>query len=345
MKAIHDRFPGAPARRSLVRAALGSLALGAAAAVTGLATAAWPAPAQAAFPERTIRIVVPYSAGGGTDIIARRLAERLTTRFGHPVIVENRAGANGIIGTDFVAKSPPDGYTYVLVVNSHLINPVVNRKMPYDTFRDLTPVTMVARSPLVFVTRADTPAESIGAFTKMVRATANSRFTYGSSENMTRLVGVMYVTGEKLDMVHIGYKGGAPLMTDLAGGQVTLGVTSVLTAKNLIDGGKLRAIGLTGDRRSPVLPEVQTMGEAGLKQFDDVYSSYSLFAPSGTPAAVLEQFQQAVAAVVNTPEMTTILAEQAATGIADPVADFNERVKRDAAFWADLARAAKLEAE
>ena len=301
--------------------------------------------ARAAFPERSVKIVVPYSAGGGTDIIARRLAERLHPRLGQTVIVENRVGANGIIGSEYVAKSPPDGYTYVLVVNSHLINPLVTRRMPYDTFKDFAPVTMVAKSPLVFVSRADLPVDSPKALAEMVRKDPQGKFTYGSSESMTRLVGAMYVSAQKLDMVHIGYKGGAPLMTDIAGGQVTVGVTSVLTAKQLITAGKLRAIGLTGDRRSPVLPDVPTMGEGGLKQFDDVYTSYSLYAPAATPRAALERIQQEIAAVVAAPEMKEILAEQAATGVANPVAEFTAQVERDAAFWARLAREIDLQPE
>jgi tripartite-type tricarboxylate transporter receptor subunit TctC len=299
----------------------------------------------AAFPERSVKIVVPYSAGGGTDIIARRLAERLHPRLGQAVIVENRVGANGIIGTEYVAKSPPDGYTYVLVVNSHLINPLITRRMPYDTFKDFAPVTMVAKSPLVFVSRADLPVDSPQALAEMVRNDPQGKYTYGSSESMTRLVGAMYVSAQKLDMVHIGYKGGAPLMTDIAGGQVTVGVTSVLTARQLITGGKLRAIGLTGDRRSPVLPDVPTMGEGGLRQFDDVYTSYSLYAPAATPRTALERMQQEIAAIVAAPDMKEILAEQAATGVANPVAEFTAQVDRDAAFWARLAREIDLQPE
>ncbi len=164
-------------------------------------------PARAEFPDKPVRIVVPYSAGGGTDIVARRLAERLTPRLKQPVVVDNRPGANGIIGTDFVAKSAPDGHTYVLVVNTHLLNPILYKKMPYDTFTDLVGVTMVCKSPLVFVTQSSFPATTAVEFAKHVKAKPD-KYSYGSSENMTRLVGEMYNKYQHLDMVNVAYKGG-----------------------------------------------------------------------------------------------------------------------------------------
>ena len=299
----------------------------------------------AVFPDKPVHIVVPYSPGGGTDTIARHLAERLRPRLGQIVLVENKVGANGIIGTDYVAKSPPDGHTYVLVVNSHLINPLVTKNMPYDTFKDLTGVTMVAKSPVVFVTRADLPASSPKELADLVRKDTAGKYSYGSSETMTRLIGAMYVKSQQLDMVHVPYKGGAPLMTDVAAGVTTLGVTSVLTAKQLIVGGRLRAVGITGAKRSPILPTVMTMAEAGLKDFDEVYATYSLFAPAATPRAALERMQKEIAAVLESPDMREILALQAATGVANSVADFNQQIKRDYEFQVRLAREVNLQPE
>ena len=325
-------FPFSPSRRTglAVFAAACSLAAGG---------------ALAAFPDKQVRIVVPYSPGGGTDTIARHLAERLRPRLGQTVVVENKVGANGIIGTDFVAKSPPDGHTYVLVVNSHLINPLVTKNMPYDTFKDLVGVTMVAMSPMVFVTRADLPAASPREFAELVRKDTAGKYSYGSSESMTRLIGAMYVKSQQLDMVHIPYKGGAPLMTDVASGVTTVGITSVLTAKQLITGGRLRAFALTGNKRSTVLPGVMTMTEAGLKDFEEVYATYSLYAPAATPRAALERMQKEVAAVIESPEMREILGQQAAIGVANSVTDFNAQVKRDHEFLVRLAREANLQPE
>jgi len=317
-----------------------ALALAAAALPFGLAA---PLPALAAFPDKPIRIVVPYSAGGGTDIIARHLAERLRPRLGQTVLVENRPGADGAIGTESVVKSAPDGSSIVLVVASHLINPLV-MKLPYDTARDLTGITMVAESPLVFVVGADVPVATARELTELIRKTPR-RYSYGSSENMTRLVGAMYVEGQKLDAVHIPYKGGGPLMADVAGGNVTMGVTSVLTAKQLIAAGRIKAIGITGTQRSPALPEVPTMAEQGMPAFTEVRSTYSLFAPAATPREVIERLQKEVAAVVHTPEMTDILAAQAAVPVGNSPADFNQQVKRDSQFWAGLAKSINLRAD
>ena len=327
-------FPARPLTRRL------ALAAGLA---TGLA-AALPQAALAAFPDKQIRIIVPYSAGGGTDIIARHLAQRLQPRLGQTVIVENRPGADGVIGTDTAAKATPDGSTFVLVVASHLINPLVIAKLPYDTFKDMVGVTMVAESPLVFVTHVDVPAKNAKELAELIRKTP-AKYSYGSSENMTRLVGAMFVQGQKLDAVHIPYKGGGPLMTDVAGGVTTLGVTSVLSAKQLMTAGKLKALGITGSKRSTVLPEVPTMVELGYPNFADVRTTYSLFAPAATPRDALERMQKEIAAVIHTPEMVEIFAAQAASPVGNSVTDFNEQVKRESQFWAGLAKAINLKPE
>lgn len=302
-----------------------------------------PATARAEFPDKTVKIVVPYSAGGGTDIVARKLAERLTPRLKQTVLVENRPGANGIIGTDHVAKSAPDGHTYVLVVNTHLLNPILYKKMPYDTFNDLIGVTMVAKSPLVFVAKSELPVTNAVDFAKHVKASPG-KYSYGSSENMTRLVGAMYNKYQNLDMVNVAYKGGAPLMTDVVGGVTTVGVTSVLTAMPFISSGRLRPLAVTGAERTPALPDVPTMIESGMKDFE-VYTSYSLYAPAKTPKAALDRMQKEVHAVVMAPEMKAILAEQAATPVAQPVDEFNVQVKKDFQLWQRLAQEVNLQAE
>lgn len=311
--------------------------------LTVAVAAVLPAVAHAEFPDKTVRIVVPYSAGGGTDIVARKLAERLTPRLKQTVVVENKPGANGIIGTDFVAKSAPDGHTYVLVVNTHLLNPILYKKMPYDTFTDLIGVTMVAKSPLVFVTQSEMPVTNAVDLARHVKASPG-KYSYGSSENMTRLVGAMYNKYQNLDMVNVAYKGGSPLMTDVVGGVTTVGVTSVLTAKPFITSGRLRPLAVTGAERTPALPNVPTMIESGMKDFE-VYTSYSLYAPAKTPKAALERMQQEVRAVVMAPDMKEILAEQAATPVAQSVDEFNAQVKKDFLLWQRLAKEANLQAE
>lgn len=295
------------------------------------------------LPEKPIRLVVPYSAGGGTDIVARHLADRLRARLNRTIIVENKPGANGVIGTDMVAKSPPDGTTMVLVVNTHLLNPLLMKKLPYDTFKDLTPITKVATSPLVVVVSSDIPAKNVKELTELMRKSPE-KYSYGSSENMTRLVGEMYVKSQGVEPVHVPYKGGAPLMTDVVSGVTTIGVTSVLTAKQFITSGRLRALAVTGAKRTEALPDVPTMMEAGAKDFE-AYTDYSLFAPARTPRPILEYLQQEITATIHTPEMIELLAAQAAVPVGAPVSETAQQVQKDFQFWQHLVADVGLKAE
>ena len=211
------------------------------------------------------------------------------------------------------------------------------RALPYDTFKDFTGVTMVAESPLVFFTGAGIPATNARELVDLIRKTPG-KYSYGSSENMTRLVGAMLVKGENLDAVHIPYKGGGPLTTDVAGGQTTFGVTSVLTARGLLTAGKIKVVGITGPKRSPALPDVPTMQELGFKGFEPVRTTYSMFAPASTPRPILDRMQKEISTVIYTPEMMDILAQQAAIPVGNSVADFNEQVKRESEFWGRLAK-------
>lgn len=299
--------------------------------------------AKSPLPDKPIRLVVPYSAGGGTDIVARHLADRLRTRLNRTIVVENKPGANGVIGTDLVAKSPPDGTTMVLVVNTHLLNPLLMKKLPYDTFKDLTPITKVATSPLVVVVSSDIPAQSVKELTELMRKNPE-KYSYGSSENMTRLVGAMYVKSQGVEPVHVPYKGGAPLMTDVVSGVTTIGVTSVLTAKQFITSGRLRALAVTGAKRTDALPNVPTMMEAGAKNFE-AYTDYSLFAPAGTPRPVLDYLQKEITATIHTPEMVELLAAQAAVPVGAPVNETAQQVQKDYQFWQHLVADIGLKAE
>lgn len=295
------------------------------------------------FPSKTIRIVVPYAGGGGTDIIARRLAQGLSPILKQNVIVENKPGANGIIGTDMVTKAEPDGHTYVLVVATHLLNPLLNANMPYDTFKDLAGVTLIAESPAVFVVSSESPYKNVAELIKGMRAKPGVN-SIGSSENMTKLVGALFVAEEKLDMVSVMYKGGAPLMTDVASGVVTLGVTSIMTAKNFIDNGRLRPLAVTSAERSPALPNVPTMTESGVKNLQ-ISLTYSLYAPAKTPKDRLVAMQKAIHQVATSPAMRNALAEQAATPVANSVDDFQKQVIKDAEFWQGLAKQVGLKGD
>lgn len=300
------------------------------------------APVGAQNMPKQIRIIVPYSAGGGTDIIARTLAEKSHAFTDSMVIVENKPGAYGIIGTEVVAKSPPDGSAYVLVVKSHLLNPIVVPKMPYDTLKDLRPVTEVATSPLVLVANVNIPGNTL---TEVNAKNPGRKFSYGSSENMTRLVGNMMTAAMKLDAVHIPYKGGGPMMTDIAGGSLDMGVTSVLTAKALIDAGKIKAIAISGTERSPVLPNTPTMKEQGVNGFEEIKTSYALYTNAKTPDAIVGQFYTVVDKALQTDGMKKVLSEQAAQPSKYTIKQFEEFFKQDYALWTGLAKKYDLKGE
>lgn len=305
-----------------------------------------PFAAQAAFPEKTIRLVVPYAAGGGTDAIARHLAERLRPRLnGQTVLIDNRAGADGIIGTDYVAKAPADGYTYVMVVTAHLVNPYIKKKLPFDALNDLVGVTRVAQSPMVFAAKADAPYNNPQELAAAIRKNLKAHGSYGSSDSMTRLVGAMFNQKQHLDDVtHIAYRGGSPLVADTAAGNLGFAVTTLLSAKPLIEGGRLKAIGITSGVRSPLLPNAPTMVESGMKDFE-IYITYSIYAPAKTPRDILERMQKEIAAVVKSPDMVEILAQQAATPVGNSVTDFNLQSRQEAKFWEKLVKETGIEPE
>lgn len=273
------------------------------------------------YPNRAIRIIVPYGAGGGTDILIRNLADRLSKKLGQSVIVENRPGADGIIGTAAVASSKPDGYTYLAAVDSHILNPLLHKSLPYDTFKDMTGVTMLARSPYVFVTSADYPANNIKEFINSARASADKR-SIANSEKYSLLVNQMFAANEKIDVVHVPYKGSGPMMVDVAAGVVSMSPTSILAATPYLQSGKMKAIGVTGDERTPALPNVPTLKEQGFDQYD-FYVTYGLYAPAGTPRAALDTMQKAIKEIVETPEMKEVFASKGAVPVANSVDEFN----------------------
>jgi tripartite-type tricarboxylate transporter receptor subunit TctC len=242
-----------------------------AAASTAALFALAPAHAQAPYPNKPIRMVVPFQAGGATDVLARVLGQKMSAGFGQPVVIDNKPGAAGIIGTDAVAKSAPDGYTLVFSLsNALLTNEFLYEKLPYDTQRDLTLVYQVAMGPLVLVVHPSVPVKTAPELLKYVAAN-KSKVAYGSYGvgAYPHLAGAHMSLTQQADMNHVAYKGEAPMMQDLIGGQIQMAYASALVAKPHIDAGKVRAIGVSGERRMAALPNVPTMAEQGLK--DEAY--------------------------------------------------------------------------
>ena len=295
------------------------------------------------YPDKPIRIIVPYATGGGTDILTRNIADRLAKKLGQSIIVENRPGADGVIGTAVVATSKPDGYTYLMAVDTHIMNPLLFKTLPYDTFKDITGVTLIARSPFIFVTKADQPENNIKEFVEGTRKEPNKR-SLANVEKISLLLNQSFASNEKLDVIHVPYKGSGPMLIDVASGTVTMAPTSILAAIPYLQSGRIKAIAIAGNERSPVVPNVSTLKEQGFDSYD-FYVNYGLYAPAGTPRKILETMQKAVKEVVEIPEMKAILIDKGAVPVANSIDEFNALQRANFENLKKLAEKFNLKAE
>jgi len=265
------------------------------------------------YPSKPVRVVVPYSPGGGTDVLSRAIGERLSAALGQSFVIENRPGANGAIGSELVAKSAPDGYTLVVVTGTHVINPFL-QKVPFDTLKDFTPVTFAAISKMVVVGGLQQPFTSIKELIAYAKANPG-KLTIGNSEAATMLTGELLKLMAGIELQQVPYKGGAPLMGDVVGGHIPLAVTSVTTVMPFYKSQKLRVLGVTSKDRSGAMPDVPTIAEAGVPGYE-VMSWYVILGPRGMPKAIAERLQREVAKIVAAPAMKerfdTLGAEPAA---------------------------------
>jgi len=291
------------------------------------------------YPARPIRIIVPFPAGGGTDVPARLIAAELSQRFGHQVIVENKPGAGGNLGADAVAKAPKDGYTLLMgTVNITSINPLIYPTMPFDPVTDLAPISLTAIAPNLFVVSAEGPIRS---FEELIRAAkaAPGKLTFASAGAGTTL----HLSGEHLktlagvDMVHVPYKGAPVALPDIMAGRITGMFVAVPAALTLIQGGRLRALAVTGNTRVPALPDVRTFDEAGLKGFDLV-PWHGLFATGGTPADVIAKLNAEVVAILAKPDFRAKMQDQGLQVVSSTPAELARAVVSDREKWADVVR-------
>jgi len=293
------------------------------------------------YPSKPIRIVVPFAPGGATDILARLLAERMAPRLGQPVIVDNKAGAAGIVGTDSVAKSAPDGHTLVLgLSNSLLTNQFLYEKLPYDTQRDLVLVSQIATAPLLLVVHPSVPANTAPELLQYISRN-KGKVAYGSYGigAYPHLAGAYMNDALKADMSHVPYKGEAPMMQDLLGGQIQMAYASALQAKPHIDAGKIKAIGVTGEHRIAVMPNVPTLLEQGLKE--DVYrlTGWLAFAaPAGTPPAVVKRVADELRFACEQPDVKARIAAMGFELKASTPEAFATAYKRELPVWERLVK-------
>ena len=308
-----------------------------AASAAGLTFVADLGPARAEYPERVVKIIVPFPAGGTTDILARLMADRLDRRLGQRFVVENRGGASGSIGTQAVATADPDGYTLVMAtINTHGINSAVFRSLPYDPVRDFAPITIVASTPNVLMVNPALGVTDVAGLLRLAKAKPGT-IDFGS----TSLGGSPHMSGELLktlagvDLNHVPYRGGGPMLNDLIAGHIKVGFDNLPSAIGHVRGGSVKALAVTTAERFPSLPDVPTIAESGVPGYE-VSAWFGLLAPAKTPRAVVDRLQAEIAAILAEPDMRAKLLELGGVpGGMSPDA-FGEIVRREVAKWPDV---------
>jgi len=297
------------------------------------------APTAEGYPNRTVTIVVPFPAGGGTDLGARLLAQKLAQKWGQGVVVDNRGGAAGLVGAEMVAKAKPDGYTLLIGnVGTQSINPSLYKKIPYDADRAFAPVSLVAELPFVMMISPSLPAKSVKEFVALAKASPDKlMFASSGSGGSPHLTGEIFAAAAGVRMTHVPYKGGTPAMTDLMGGHVDVLFASILESASYIKAGKLRGLAVTGSARSSTLPDLPTLAEAGVPNAESG-SWIGLLAPAGTPQPIVDKLAADVKSVLSVPETRQTLVEQGAVPRGTGPAELKALIDTDRARYGRVIR-------
>jgi tripartite-type tricarboxylate transporter receptor subunit TctC len=303
------------------------------------------AAAQGGYPNRAVRIIVPSSAGGGSDIIARILAPKLAERLGQQIVIDNRAGAGTMIGGDVVAKSPPDGYTLLLGISTLATNAAIYRKVPYNALTDFAPITLVLSAPNILVVHPSLPVKSVKELIWFSEARPG-QLNYASAGTGTgpHLSMELFLSMAKLKMVHIPYKGSAPAMIDLLGGQVGVMAATMLTAIPHIRSGRLRALGVTSTQHTAVAPEVPTIAEAGVPGYEAV-QWYGVLAPAQTSKEIVTRLHRELSAILQTPEIKERFAADGGDAGGNTPEEFARYIRSETEKWAKVVKAAGIRQE
>jgi tripartite-type tricarboxylate transporter receptor subunit TctC len=297
------------------------------------------------YPVKPVRIVVPWPPGGGTDVVARTIAGKLNETLGQPAVVDNRAGATGIIGADLVAKAPADGYTVMITIASHAINPSLFAKLPYDTLNDLAPVSLLAEYPFVITVHPSLPAKTLREFIAIAKA-RSGQLTFASSGNGSgpHLGMELFMNMAGIRMTHVPYKGAGQAMTDLVSGQVQVFLNNFLAGMQMIRAGRLRALAVTSGKRAAVAPDLPTVAEAGVPGYV-VTGWYGMFVPAATPAAIVNTLNNNAVRALRSKDVSDRLTNEAADIVAGTPAQFAEFQKTEIAKWAAVVRKAAIKPE
>jgi tripartite-type tricarboxylate transporter receptor subunit TctC len=295
-----------------------------------------------AFPDKPVRLVVPYAAGGSTDVISRTLGQKLSEMWGQPVVIDNRPGASTIIGTDIVAKSAPDGYTLLVTTASFTIVPSLFDKLPYDSAKDFQPITLINTTPLVLVVNPSVPARSVQELIALARARPGAlNFGSAGSGGSNHLAGELFNAMAGVKMVHVPYKGNAPALNDLVGGHVDLVFNGLTSAIPLIRAGKLRPLAMTSLARAGALPEIPTLDELGMRGFQAVGWN-GLSAPARTPPEVIARISADVLKVIRSPELIERLKLEGSDPVGNSPQQFAAFLREETARWSEVIKFAKI---
>jgi len=293
--------------------------------------------AAADYPARPIRLIIPFAPGGGTDIVARTVAQKLGEAWKQSVVPENRAGGNGTIGANVVARSAPDGYTLSMITASHSVNVTLQgSKHPYDLLKDFAPISQMTTQPYVLVVNPGLPVKSVQELIALAKAKPG-KLTYGSSGvgGTSHLSGALFCVLANIEMTHVPYRGGEPAMADVVGGQIDMLFSTRLQSRGLVDAGKLRALAVTTRKRSPATPELPTMQEAGVPGYE-VAGWYGMLAPAGTPPAIINKLNREVVRIVHLPDVTEKMAVDGSEPVGSSPTEFAAHIKSEVEKWRDL---------
>ena len=298
------------------------------------------------YPSRPVRLIAPFSAGGGVDIVARLLAQRLSDKWGQQVIVDNRTGATGIIGTEIAANATPDGYTLLMGnAATHAVNVSLFKKLPYDAVKDFAPITLIGRVPEMLVVHPALPAASVKDLLALARAKPGE-LTFGSAGagSPPHLAGELFQSLGKVRFVHVPYKGSAPALADLIAGQINMYFSNILSAVPYVKAGRLRGLGVSSAKRSIVAPDIPTIAEAGLPGYED-YNWYGVLAPKGTPKAIVGKLNTDIVQVIRSKDIEERLTRDGAEVIASSPSEFASFIRDEIQKYAHVVRQSGLRAE
>ena len=312
--------------------------------VAALLVMAGPAFAQGAFPSKPVRLLVPYPAGGAVDVLARTLGDVVSKTWGQPVVVENRAGAGGVIASQALAAAPPDGHTMIVVASGHATNPFLYPSLPYDTFKDFTPISLLASSPNLLLVRADSPFKTVADVIAAAKAKPGSlSFAHAGNGTSTHLAGELLKSVAKVDIVAVPYKGGAPAINDLIGGQIPLSFNNGPESVGQIAGGTVRALAVTTARRASFLPDVPSMAETVPGYDTEVW--WGVLGPAGMAPDLAARLSGDFVDALNNPVVKERLTKLGAASIGSSTKDFDAKIHADYDKWGPIIKAAGIKSE